>query len=201
MNGRIVAITPSSGRYVNQPGTACSAGQQPVANDVTAGAVDDGNTACISITSRVRRSEPAGSRSIRFMPRPSAITKTTCSARPMASRIRRAGGERTTSATPHVEAMARERSTEFGTPASGRTRAPDSNHASRRSTSLIYSGAPFIPISPLTNCTSPRCSAVWPIAKNANASAFVITSKLGYTPVKNGSFTSIAASSSLILSR
>ena len=59
------------------------------------------------------------------------------------------------------------------------------------------SGAPFMPISPLMNCTSPRCSDVCPIAKNAIVSAFDMTSTPRYTPVKNGSLISAAASASL----
>ena len=80
----------ASGRYVNQPGTACSAGHSPVASDVSAGAVDDGATVRSSITVCDARKLPAGCRSTISMPSPSTSTKTTCSAGPIASAMRAA---------------------------------------------------------------------------------------------------------------
>src|SRR5262245_37143959 len=74
--GRIVAVSEASGRCVHHPGMACDAGQRPVAMEVSAGAVDEGNTVRNSIVTAERKGSRPASRSTRCMPKPSSRTNT-----------------------------------------------------------------------------------------------------------------------------
>ena len=79
VNGSGATTVPSSRSHVNQPVTACSAGERPVRKVVTAEAVVEGNTEVIVLRNASRNAGAAPDSSC-DRPSPSMTRSTTCPA-------------------------------------------------------------------------------------------------------------------------